>query len=70
MQMVWNFLQRIREIKNSQKTPVVICSVEAEQQKAFLMGAVEYFVKPINYKFLVEVLNSLSTQKRFTHSYC
>ena len=56
-------LQRIRGIKNSQKTPVVICSVEAEQQKAFLMGAVEYFVKPINYKFLVEVLTHYRLRK-------
>ncbi|MBE0573221.1 MAG: response regulator, partial [Ignavibacteriaceae bacterium] len=56
-------LQRIREIKNSKKTPVVICSVEAEQQKAFLMGAVEYFVKPINYKFLVEVLTHYRLRK-------
>ena len=56
-------LQRIREIKNSQKTPVVICSVEAEQQRAFLMGAVEYFVKPINYKFLVEVLTHYRLRK-------
>ena len=56
-------LQRIREIKNSKKTPVVICSVEAEQQKAFLMGAVEYFVKPINYKYLVEVLTHYRLRK-------
>jgi CheY-like chemotaxis protein/signal transduction histidine kinase len=49
-------LQRLRERKNTKRTPVIICSVEAEQQKAFLMGAVEYFIKPINYKYLVEVL--------------
>ncbi len=56
-------LHRIREIKTAKKTPVIICSVEAEQQKAFLMGAVEYFVKPINYKYLVEVLTHYSLRK-------
>ena len=56
-------LQKIREIKTSKTTPVIICSVEAEQQKAFLMGAVEYFVKPINYKYLIEVLTNYRLRK-------
>jgi CheY-like chemotaxis protein/signal transduction histidine kinase len=56
-------LQKIRERKNTKKTPVIICSVEAEQQKAFLMGAVEYFLKPINYKYLVEVLTHYKLRK-------
>ncbi|MCH6573911.1 MAG: response regulator [Bacteroidetes bacterium] len=56
-------LQKLREIPQTKKTPVIICSVEAEQQKAFLMGAVEYFVKPINYKYLVEVLTHYKIRK-------
>ena len=56
-------LQKLREIPQTKKTPVIICSVEAEQQKAFLMGAVEYFVKPINYKYLVEVLTHYKLRK-------
>lgn len=51
-------LRKIRENKLHRHTPVIVCSVEAEQQKAFLMGSVEYFVKPISYKDLVEVLTS------------
>lgn len=58
-----DLLQKIREIKNTKQTPVIICSVEAEQQKAFLMGAVEYFVKPINYKYLIEVLTNYRLRK-------
>lgn len=58
-----DLLQKIREIKNAKQTPVIICSVEAEQQKAFLMGAVEYFVKPINYKYLIEVLTNYRLRK-------
>lgn len=54
----FELLKQIREHPNTKNTPVIICSVETEQQKAFLMGAVEYFVKPINYKYLVEILMS------------
>ncbi len=56
-------LQKLRKIPNTRQTPVIVCSVEAEQQKAFLMGAVEYFVKPINYKYLVEVLTHYKLRK-------
>lgn len=54
----FELLKNIREHKNCKNTPIIVCSVEAEQQKAFLMGAVEYFVKPIKYKYLVEVLQN------------
>lgn len=56
-------LRKIRENKLHRHTPVIVCSVEAEQQKAFLMGSVEYFVKPISYKDLVEVLTSYKLRR-------
>jgi len=56
-------LKKIRENKSTKFVPIIVCSVEAEQQKAFLMGAVEYFVKPIKYKDLVEVLTSYKLKK-------
>lgn len=56
-------LQQIRKIPNNNKIPVIVCSVEVEQQKAFMMGAVEYFVKPINYNYLVETLTSYKLRK-------
>lgn len=59
----FELLKQIREHPNAKNTPVIVCSVETEQQKAFLMGAVEYFVKPINYKYLVEVLMSYQLKK-------
>ncbi len=59
----FELLKTLRENKSTKNTPVIVCSVEAEQQKAFLMGAVEYFVKPINYKFLVEVLQSYKLKR-------
>jgi CheY-like chemotaxis protein len=57
------FLKRIREFPRAKNVPVIVCSIEPEKQKAFLMGAVEYFVKPINYNFLVEVLTSYKLRK-------
>ena len=59
----FELLKILRENKATKNTPVIVCSVEPEQQKAFLMGAVEYFVKPINYKFLVEVLQSYKLKR-------
>lgn len=56
-------LKRIHEHPKAKNTPVIVCSVEADQQKAYLMGAVEYFIKPINYNFLVEVLTSYKLRK-------
>ncbi len=56
-------LKKINLHPNSKNTPVIICSIEAEQQKAMLLGAVEYFVKPINYRHLGEVLTSYKMRK-------
>ncbi|RMD51260.1 MAG: response regulator, partial [Ignavibacteria bacterium] len=61
-----NGLELLRKINTHPKTkntPVIVCSVEPEQQKAYMMGAVEYFVKPINYNYLVEVLTSYKLRK-------
>ncbi len=59
-------LRRIKAHPNMVSTPVIVCSVEVEEQKAFLMGAMEYFSKPINYNHLVEVLTSYKLRKNST----
>jgi CheY-like chemotaxis protein len=56
-------LKKIHEHKKAKNTPVIICSIEAEQQKAFMLGAVDYFVKPIQYKYLVEALTSYKLKR-------
>ena len=56
-------MRKIKEFHTNKSTPIIVCSVEAEQQKAYMMGAVEYFVKPINYNYLVEVLTSYKLRK-------
>lgn len=59
----FDLMKKIRSHPNSKRTPVIVCSIEAEEQKAFLMGAVEYFVKPIQYNFLIEVLQSYKLKR-------
>lgn len=56
-------LKKLNEHPNLKNTPVIVSAVEADQQKAFMLGAVEYFVKPINYNYLVEVLTSYKLRK-------
>jgi CheY-like chemotaxis protein len=59
-------LRKIHEHPSAKSVPVIVCSVETEQQKAFIMGAVEYFQKPINYNYLVEVLTNYKLRKNST----
>ncbi|MCK5457462.1 MAG: response regulator, partial [Melioribacteraceae bacterium] len=56
-------LKKINEHDNTKNVPVIVCSIDPDKQKAYLMGAVEYFVKPINYNYLVEVLTSYKLRK-------
>ncbi len=56
-------LKKMHDHPRTKNIPVIVCSVEPEHQKAFLMGAVEYFIKPINYNYLVEVLTSYKLRK-------
>ncbi|MCF8262014.1 MAG: response regulator [Melioribacteraceae bacterium] len=56
-------VQQIRKHPKCKGTPIIVMSVDTEQQKAFMMGPVEYFVKPINYNFLVETLTSFKLRQ-------
>ena len=56
-------LKKVKEHPGTKNVPVIVCSVEAEEQKAFMMGAVEFFIKPINYNYLVEVLTNYKLRK-------
>ncbi len=61
-----NSVELIRKIKNHEKAkglPVIVCSVEPENEEAFVIGAIEYLTKPINYNNLVEILTSYKFTK-------
>jgi len=59
-------LQRIKNNKSTRNIPVIVFSVEAEKEKIYLMGSVEYLVKPINYNNLVEILTSYKLRRNST----
>lgn len=62
----FELMKQLRAHPNCRHTPIIVLSVEAEEQKAFMMGAVEYFQKPINYRYLVETLMSYKLKKDST----
>ncbi|MBK7979072.1 MAG: response regulator [Ignavibacteriae bacterium] len=59
-------LQKIKNNKFTRNTPVIVFSLEAEKEKIYLMGSVEYLVKPINYNNLVEILTSYKLRRNST----
>lgn len=62
----FELMKQLKAHQNVRHTPIIVLSVEAEEQKAFLMGAVEYFKKPINYRYLVETLMSYKLKRDST----
>ncbi|MCP5062367.1 MAG: response regulator [Ignavibacteriae bacterium] len=61
-----NSLELLQKIKNNSKTrntPVIVFSIESEKEQVFLMGSVDYLVKPINYNNLVEILTSYKLRR-------
>ncbi len=61
-----NSVALLRKIKNHDKAktlPVIVCSVEPENEEAVVLGAIEYLTKPINYNNLVEILTSYKLSK-------
>ncbi len=59
-------LQKIKNKRTTKNIPVIVFSVEAEKEKIYLMGSVEYLVKPINYNNLVEILTSYKLRRKST----
>jgi len=61
-----NSLKLLQKIKNTNSTrniPVIVFSIEPEKEQIFLMGSVDYMVKPINYNNLVEILTSYKLRR-------
>jgi CheY-like chemotaxis protein len=52
----WQILQSLRDNASTAETPIVICSVLAQAELAFSMGANDLMQKPVSPQTLVEVL--------------
>jgi len=62
----FDVLHQLRENESTKHIPVIVCTVQADQQRAFVMGSVEYFVKPVDYNFLMEVLTNYKLKREST----
>jgi signal transduction histidine kinase/DNA-binding response OmpR family regulator len=55
----WQVLETLKSDPETRSIPVVICSIVAEAEKAFSLGAVDYLAKPVTEEDLVAALQRL-----------
>ncbi len=55
----WEFLQRLRTDGNTEKIPVIICSVINDPELAYSLGASMFIAKPVSSDMLLNVLREL-----------
>lgn len=56
-------LHKLKYDKSTKNIPVIVFSVEPKEEKIYLMGSVEYLVKPINYNNLIEILTAYKLRR-------
>ncbi len=52
----WHLLQELKKKEQTKLIPIVICSILDESGKGYALGAVDYLVKPVNKKALLEAV--------------
>lgn len=55
----WDLLQELKKKEQTKRIPIVICSILDECSKGYALGAVDYLVKPVNKKTLLETVKRL-----------
>jgi signal transduction histidine kinase/DNA-binding response OmpR family regulator len=60
----WQVLQELKSDHATRNIPVIICSIVADQEKAFSLGAVDYLSKPILEEDLARSLDQLNGDGR------
>lgn len=58
----WEILTELKSNVLTKSIPVVICSIHKEVNKAFSLGAIDYFEKPINAKKLQGLINDIKSK--------
>jgi len=56
-------VSKIRDNNYTKNTPIIILTIEPDEQRAHLFGPIEYFIKPVRYNFLLEVLSGYKLKK-------
>lgn len=57
----WEVLQTLKKEKETQDIPVIINTIIDNKELGFVLGAADYFIKPINGAILIERLNELKS---------
>jgi len=55
----WEVLEELKSFSETRNIPVIVVSITEDRQLGFSMGAVEWFVKPIERNGIVEALNNI-----------
>ena len=56
----WTVLEQLKSDPDTRNIPVIICSIVAEEEKGFNLGAADYLVKPIMQDDMITALNRLN----------
>ncbi|MBI3609078.1 MAG: response regulator, partial [Nitrospirae bacterium] len=55
----WDLLRELKEAKQTESIPVVICSMLQESGRGYALGAVDYLVKPVSKEAMLQALGRL-----------
>ena len=59
----WKVLDALKNDPKTRAIPVIICSVQAEEEKGYLMGAADYLLKPILEEELFQAVQRIKLMK-------
>jgi len=58
----WSILEALKSDPDTEHIPIIICSMQTDQEKAFRMGAADYLVKPILKEDLAQAIYNLRSR--------
>ena len=56
----WEVLEELKSLSETKDIPVIVVSITEDRQLGFSMGAIEWFVKPVEKNELIAALNNVS----------
>ena len=59
----WKVLEALKNDPKTRDIPVIICSVQAEEEKGYQMGAADYLLKPILEEELLQAIQRIKLMK-------
>jgi len=59
----WQVLEALKKEPQTRDIPVIVCSVQAEEERGFRMGAADYLLKPILEEELLQAIQRIKIQK-------